>query len=59
MHISANRVIIGSGSGLAPIRQPKLMMIYNDLECQEQTWVNLNQNTTIFIEQNAFGNAVC
>ena len=57
-----NQVSIGSDNGLPPIRRQAIISTNAGLlsiEPQEQLQWNYNQNTEIFIEENAFENIVC
>ena len=62
IYTSVNRVSIGSGNGLSPVRQqaskplPEPMLAYCQLN--KLQW-NLNQNKKNFIHENAFESVVC
>ena len=40
-----------------PLLEP--MLIYCHLDCQKQRWMKFNQNTILFIQENASENIVC
>ena len=50
------QVMAWQQTGTKPLSEP--MMTYCQLDSKEQTSVNFQSNTTIFIQENAFENAV-
>ena len=61
MYTPVNWVIIGSGSGLSPVRRQAITWTNAALliELWEQISVNSNLNSTISIQENSFESVVC